>query len=935
MNFLDIRTVMFSQLVTDAACAAVLVSLWWQNRKRFAGTFHWVMDFIFQTTAVLLIILRGSIPDWMSIGVSNTLVIAGALMGFWGLERFVERKSPPIRNYLLLAAFIGIHLYFIYGHNNLDVRTLNISAALLIVCLQCAWLVLRRAGRSQAHAAQAVGWVFVLFCLVSIIRICIILFHPLPSNDFFQSGLYDALALIAYQILLILLAFSLTLMVNRRLIADVKIQEEKLAKAFHSSPYAILITRLSDGLILDVNRGFEAVTGYPASEAIGKTTLDLGLWVKPADRQAMADEISTKGEVRGREILFRAKSGREWTGEYYGEILSVNDEQFVLSSISDISERKRAEEKIRYQASLLENVNDAIVASDAEFRLTAWNAAAEKLYGWKAEDVLGKPGLDVMRTEWPAADAEEMRRTIAEQGNWRGEATQIRKDGTRIPVEVSSMVVRDSNGHITGYISINRDITDRRRAEEEIALLAKFPSENPNPVLRLAHDGTVLFANSSSQTLLTEWRCAVGEPAPKLWRDTAAESLKKTESLTVETESGGRQYSFVVNPVLQADYVNLYGRDETERKRAEEALQESEEKYRLIADSSNEWIYLNSPDSSLRYSSPSCERITGYTPKEFADDSNLLIRIVHPDDRIDVESHFKEIREDSVADSREFRIITKSGEIRWIQHSCALVHTPDGQCAGQRGVNRDITERRRAEEALQKTLADLERSNAELEQFAYVASHDLQEPLRMISSYTQLLAQRYQGKLDTDADEFIGYAVDGANRMQQLINDLLAYSRVGTQGKPPAPVPADRILDRSLENLKMILEETKAKVKREPLPTVTVDDVQLTQVFQNLVANAVKFHGDKPPRISVACREHGPEWIFSVRDNGIGIDPKYLERIFVIFQRLNPRGKYPGTGIGLAVCKKIIQRHGGRIWVESKSGEGSTFFFTLPRTNRK
>jgi light-regulated signal transduction histidine kinase (bacteriophytochrome) len=171
--------------------------------------------------------------------------------------------------------------------------------------------------------------------------------------------------------------------------------------------------------------------------------------------------------------------------------------------------------------------------------------------------------------------------------------------------------------------------------------------------------------------------------------------------------------------------------------------------------------------------------------------------------------------------------------------------------------------------------------------------------------------------------------------MQQLINDLLSYSRVGTRGKPPSPVPADTALDRALDNLKLAIEESRAVVEREPMPTVTADDVQLTQVFQNLIANGVKFHGDAPPRIRIAAEARGKEWIFSVRDNGIGIDPQYQDRIFIIFQRLHERGKYPGTGIGLAICKKIVERHGGRIWVESDPGKGSTFYFSLPKTGGK
>lgn len=236
-------------------------------------------------------------------------------------------------------------------------------------------------------------------------------------------------------------------------------------------------------------------------------------------------------------------------------------------------------------------------------------------------------------------------------------------------------------------------------------------------------------------------------------------------------------------------------------------------------------------------------------------------------------------------------------------------------------LEKSETDRKRVEERLA-------RSNAELEQFAYIASHDLQEPLRMVTSYVQLLARRYQGKLDKDADDFIAYAVDGATRMQRMINDLLNYSRVGTQGKEFQPTNCEDVLSQAVANLKLAIEESGASVTHDPLPTVMADESQLVQLFQNLVGNAIRYRSQESPRVHVSAIAKGKEWLFSVSDNGIGIEPQYFDRLFHLFQRLHG-GSHPGSGIGLAVGKRIVERHGGRIWVESETGKGSTFRFTI------
>lgn len=278
--------------------------------------------------------------------------------------------------------------------------------------------------------------------------------------------------------------------------------------------------------------------------------------------------------------------------------------------------------------------------------------------------------------------------------------------------------------------------------------------------------------------------------------------------------------------------------------------------------------------------------------------------------------------------------LTADGKKLFVNVVKTPVYDAGWKVIGIQAIFWDVTERKLAEEALAQKAKELARSNAELEQFAYVASHDLQEPLRMVASYTQLLARRYGDRLDVEAHEFIRFAVDGANRMQQLITDLLAYSRVGTRGKEFREIDCSTILGQVLANLQESIESSGAVVTNEDLPVIMADSMQMVQLFQNLISNALKFRGSEPPRIHVGVLEQlrddeQKEWLFSVRDNGIGLDPQYCERIFVIFQRLHGQAQYPGTGIGLAICKKIVERHGGRIWVESKPGHGATFFFTM------
>ena len=379
--------------------------------------------------------------------------------------------------------------------------------------------------------------------------------------------------------------------------------------------------------------------------------------------------------------------------------------------------------------------------------------------------------------------------------------------------------------------------------------------------------------------------------------------------------------------------VAILFKDITKRKKIEDDLKESEERYSLTVESVNEGIWEWNVPTGEAYFSPTYYKILGYDDGEFPASYESFKSLIHPDD---VESFEKELQihiDNAEGYSLELRLKTKNGKWRWILTNGNIVETgEDGKPLRMLGTHTDITERKQADEQLKRTMDELKRSNLELEQFAYVASHDLQEPLRMVSSFTQLLEKQYKDKLDENALDYINYAVDGAKRMQALITDLLTYSRVNTQGDKFEDTNLEKVLDEVLFNMKIKIQENRAITTRESLPKICADYGQMVQIFQNLIGNALKYRSKETPQIQISARKEDKQWLFSVEDNGIGIDPKYADRIFMIFKRLHTNEEYEGTGIGLAITKRIIERHEGRIWVESELGKGSTFYFTIPDT---
>jgi len=338
-------------------------------------------------------------------------------------------------------------------------------------------------------------------------------------------------------------------------------------------------------------------------------------------------------------------------------------------------------------------------------------------------------------------------------------------------------------------------------------------------------------------------------------------------------------------------------------------------------------VMITDVKGNIEYVNPHFTAVAGYSPEEAAGKNPRILK-----SGLQGREFYRDLWT-TITSGREwtgeFHNKKKNGELYWEKAKISPIKNKDGVITHFVALKEDVTALKLAEEALKRHTEELERSNRELEQFAYVASHDLQEPLRIVAGYVQLLSRRYKGKLDEKAEEFISFALDATKRMQALISDLLAYSRIGAGGKDFGSVDMEKVLDSTLLDLNPALSERGAEVTRSPLPSVKGDEPQLRRLFQNLIGNAVKYCSEMP-RIHVSAEKKADSWLFSIRDNGIGIAPRHHDRIFQIFQRLHAKNEYSGTGIGLAICKKVVENHGGRIWVESEAEKGSTFYFTIP-----
>ncbi len=594
--------------------------------------------------------------------------------------------------------------------------------------------------------------------------------------------------------------------------------------------------------------------------------------------------------------------------------------------------------RVRQLAAIVDAAADAIIGADDDGIITTWNGAAERLYGHKASEAIGRH-LRLIVPEERSGELDALVGALAAAPVQRMRTVHTARDGRELHVALTFSPIVDSLGGIVGTSAIARDITEQQQAEERFRLAVEA---SPSAMLMVGTEGEIVMLNAEAERLFGYTRneligTSVDRLVPERFRaHHPAYRDAFVEAPEFRAMGGGRELyglrkdgvevpiEIGLNPISTNDGTLVLSSivDITDRRHAEH-------KFRLAVEAAPSGIVMVDAAGVIVLANAETERMFGYAPGDLV---GRCVELLVPQRFRGQHGHHRQ----SFARAPEARNMGTGRDLHGrrfdgsefpVEVGLNPIETPEGGLVLCTIV--DITSRKHAEEALAAQAKELARSNDELEQFAYVASHDLQEPLRMVSSYTELLRERYQGALDATADRYIAFAQDGATRMRRLIDDLLEYSRVRTRGDALRPTAAARALARALANLRASVEESEATFDLRVDATVLADASQLRQLFQNLLSNALKFRGDAPLHVSVTSRREGDMVVFAVRDNGIGIRPEYADRVFQMFERLHTRAEYPGTGIGLALCKRIVERHGGRIWIESDGEAGATCLFTL------
>ena len=742
--------------------------------------------------------------------------------------------------------------------------------------------------------------------------------------------------------------------------------ERNFINAVLETTSALMVVLDAEGRIIRFNHTCEEITGYTFEEMRGAIIWEI--LYRPEEvglAQAKFEELFHGDSNNQHEGYWIGKDGTPYWINWSDAALQ--DEQgrvqYVVKTGIDITEQMLAIEELRKLSQAIEQSPSMVVILDTAGRIEYANPKFCETTGYSMREIFGKD-LSLV-TRWSPEEKQRVWDTLQQGNEWRGEHENFKKDGGVCWVSALIVPIKDETGNITHYLKTAEDITEQRVIKQVQTRLITIINATPDLVSTMDLDGRILNLNRAGRQFLgvapgeslaelkvidayPRWAAdlvtRVGIPTAiekGFWRgETALVDLQGHEMPASQVilahydlDNKVAYLSTIIRDITEQKLFELElqaARDELERRVLERtaSLKESEERYRSLSEAAPDMVFTVDQDYCVRY-------VNSYAAQQLGQDiENLIEKSLDDLFPLKISMRLRQSIQKVITTGEKIFLENQlefSGVNRWLSTWLVPLRDSSGNIHTVMGVSRDITRRKEAEQQLEATVQNLQHSNKELEQFAYVASHDLQEPLRMVTSYLQLIERRYSTQLDENAHVYIDYAVDGANRMKILINDLLAYSRVGTRGKEFEQTDLNQVLSQVLNEYDLLIEETGAQISFETLPVVMGDAVQLAQLLRNLLGNALKFYGDDFPQIHIGVTEHDGEWLFSVHDEGIGIDPKYFDRIFVIFQRLHTREDYPGTGIGLAICKKIVERHKGKIWVESQPWEGTTFYFTLPK----
>ncbi|WP_339102731.1 PAS domain S-box protein [Haloterrigena salinisoli] len=703
-----------------------------------------------------------------------------------------------------------------------------------------------------------------------------------------------------------------------------------------------------------VSDACEEVTGYDPG-ALERGELSWGEDIMlDADRQGLWETVQqAAGESETFSETYRIETAdgeRRWVRDYGRGV--VDDGDLVIEGIiADVTERKERERELEQYRRIVETIDEGVYVLDGDNRFITVNEAFASMLGTDRESLIGAHASVAFGEEQVAKGDDLQREMLAGETDVAELEEQLLTDDEPIPVvsRFRPLAIGDD----VGRVGVARDVTEREERKRELERYAEqletLFDVLPVGVVVAEADGEIVEANDVAHEIWggdvfdagsvdeyerypVRWADS-GEPVEPeemtLARVTAGEEVTEPDVVEIEAVDGERRIVELEGMPIRDENGDVSRgvvtvSDVTERREAQRRLAESERLYRTLAErfpNGTVGVY----DHELRYTLAAGEKVGGPAPSA-AEVEGTRMPDLYPDDAVDdLEPLFRAAVEDGETGSTRTEVVGRHWKV-W----ATPLRDADGEIFAGLSYAQDITERIERERRLEELVDRLEESNERLQQFAYAASHDLQEPLRMVSSYLQLLESRYADELDDDAAEFIDYAVDGAERMKAMIDGLLEYSRVDTRGDPLEPIELDDVLEDVLADLQLTIEEHDAEIRTEPLPRVEGDADQLRQVFQNLLDNAIEYSGDEPPRIEITAERRGERWTVSVADEGIGLEADDQERIFDVFQRLHSREEHAGTGIGLALCERIVERHGGEIWVESEPGEGSTFAFTLP-----